>query len=154
MDFVSLKQSHIYIHENLGESERGRFKRKYFQGDSGGPLFCGGQLTGVVSTGQGCADPNFPGIYADIARYLPWIEQASGVRLRKDSLVTSTTEISTLFQAGSDDGVDNVTKSTSNFFQIIISNKEDETATGNFGVKPGHSLYCWIFCTVAINKFF
>ncbi|KAF2881790.1 hypothetical protein ILUMI_24385 [Ignelater luminosus] len=43
------------------------------QGDSGGPLVCDGLLTGVVSTGAGCGEPDFPGIYADVAKYLPWV---------------------------------------------------------------------------------
>lgn len=36
------------------------------QGDSGGPLFANVQV-GIVSFGQGCADPGFPGVYARIS---------------------------------------------------------------------------------------
>ena len=48
------------------------------QGDSGGPLICmDGEvpvITGAVSFGEGCADPNFPGVYARVAPHLDWIK--------------------------------------------------------------------------------
>ncbi|MFI6678621.1 S1 family peptidase [Kribbella sp. NPDC050470] len=37
------------------------------QGDSGGPLVLNGRLLATVSWGKGCADPDFPGVYAEIA---------------------------------------------------------------------------------------
>jgi len=48
------------------------------QGDSGGALVSeqGGvyHLVGVVSAGLGCARRNVPGLYADVARHMDWIE--------------------------------------------------------------------------------
>lgn len=47
------------------------------QGDSGGPLFIENQgtplLIGIVSMGEGCAWPNYPGIYTHVANLYPWI---------------------------------------------------------------------------------
>ena len=45
-------------------------------GDSGGPLWITDEdptLIGVVSFGQGCANPDYPGVYARISYYRDWI---------------------------------------------------------------------------------
>ncbi|XDV13475.1 hypothetical protein PO909_001870 [Leuciscus waleckii] len=47
------------------------------QGDSGGPLVSknGSRWiqSGIVSFGEGCADPRYPGVYARVSQYQDWI---------------------------------------------------------------------------------
>ncbi|MFM7677832.1 MAG: trypsin-like serine protease, partial [Roseiflexaceae bacterium] len=47
------------------------------QGDSGGPLFINDNgipvLIGIVSFGQDCALPNYPGVYTHVAQLYPWV---------------------------------------------------------------------------------
>ncbi|XP_077292742.1 trypsin-2-like [Arctopsyche grandis] len=45
------------------------------QGDSGGPLVCDGELTGIVSFGNRCALPLFPGVYTEVSKYEKWIKE-------------------------------------------------------------------------------
>jgi uncharacterized repeat protein (TIGR01451 family) len=51
------------------------------QGDSGGPMAAqtvDGRWVqiGIVSWGEGCAEPGLPGVYSDVAALMPWVVQA------------------------------------------------------------------------------
>ncbi|XP_030583068.1 duodenase-1-like [Archocentrus centrarchus] len=56
----------------------GYYKNKGFcQGDSGGPLVCDNKMAvGVASfnNGNNCDYPDFPNVYTDISKFLPWIK--------------------------------------------------------------------------------
>jgi secreted trypsin-like serine protease len=63
-----------------GYGENGRDSCK---GDSGGPLMCHVKVAdkkqwfvaGVVSWGEKCGNPKYPGIYTKVSSFLPWIKQ-------------------------------------------------------------------------------
>ena len=44
------------------------------QGDSGGPIFKDDVLYGVVSSGIGCAEDGYPGVYTDVRKYISDID--------------------------------------------------------------------------------
>ncbi|XP_011501547.1 PREDICTED: trypsin-1-like [Ceratosolen solmsi marchali] len=49
------------------------------QGDSGGPLSANDTLYGIVSWGYGCARPNYPGVYTNVAYFRRWIANITGI---------------------------------------------------------------------------
>ncbi|CAJ1364916.1 unnamed protein product [Effrenium voratum] len=66
------------------------------QGDSGGPLVCqraDGRhvLHGATSWGYGCAQAQYPGVWARIASILPWIHIHTGLQSPGDSSVGNLT---------------------------------------------------------------
>ncbi|XP_068085541.1 trypsin-2-like [Anabrus simplex] len=49
------------------------------QGDSGGPYVADSKLVGLVSWGVGCAQPDYPGVAADVANLRQWITEKTGI---------------------------------------------------------------------------
>ncbi|XP_054907716.1 polyserase-2-like [Poeciliopsis prolifica] len=66
------------------------------QGDSGGPLVTkqGDRWiqSGIVSFGEGCAKPNFPGVYARVSQYESWIN--SLINTNQPGFITFTSNVS------------------------------------------------------------
>lgn len=55
------------------------------KGDSGGPLVAGrgtsAVLVGIVSFGDGCLQPDFPGVYTRVGSFTSWIQEKTGVSM-------------------------------------------------------------------------
>lgn len=92
------------------------------QGDSGGPLFVtrstldDSPQVGVTSFGYQCGNPNIPGVYSRVSRFLDWIEQVtSGQGPLRDLTVKSSN--------GDYQGVSNIP------FDIIVANPGNRAAT-------------------------
>lgn len=84
LDVVSLRVANRVYGVNLLDSRHlaaMRAGKDTCQGDSGGPLFDddgasggGPLLVGVTSYGEGCAQPNVPGIYANVGYFAAWLD--------------------------------------------------------------------------------
>jgi len=65
-------------------------------GDSGGPLFVKDDgkygLIGIVSFGDGCAQPDKYGVYTRVASYESWIESKTGMKVSAEGDLSSDVE--------------------------------------------------------------
>lgn len=64
--YSGLLRDHMFCAKGRGQDS--------CQGDSGGALFCDDKaISGIVSFGNGCDKPDFPGVYTDVSVYDMWI---------------------------------------------------------------------------------
>lgn len=49
------------------------------EADSGGPVVIGSYLVGLVIYGNGCGEPNLPGLYTKVEKYVSWIKFHTGL---------------------------------------------------------------------------
>ncbi|KAM4052410.1 complement factor I [Anomaloglossus baeobatrachus] len=92
-----LKWGNIHLMNNCSTVYEGRFFDKMecagtydgsidsCKGDSGGPLICyAGKVAyvwGIVSWGENCGEPGYPGVYTKVAHYFEWISRHVGRQL-------------------------------------------------------------------------
>lgn len=104
------------------------------QGDSGGPLVIpdgggGWQHVGVVSWGNGCAAPNFYGVYARTSKFVDWIETTIGADTSPPPPPPPPPSGTDLIVDGDFEALSGWSEFSSNDFILI----------GNFGSPVAHS---------------
>jgi len=101
------------------------------QGDSGGPLFINNNdgtfsLIGIVSFGQGCAQPNYYGVYTKVAEYSDWIDTNTSSSITGSGV----SELYNLSAVAADSSVSVDTATVASYDENVESNQFDLAVVG------------------------
>ena len=59
-------------------------------GDSGGPLLVNNVMVGIVSWAlKPCAVAPYPGVYTDVASFVPWLVEKTGIKILTETFLLS-----------------------------------------------------------------
>jgi len=106
------------------------------QGDSGGPFMCHdlpGQICGIVSYGNGCAIPNYPGVYTKVSTYVNWINEDSG---EDESTITTTESTPTTSDISTDSPPPTSTDTPASSTVSLTSTDSPATSTKSPATTP------------------
>jgi secreted trypsin-like serine protease len=119
------------------------------QGDSGGPLVVNDaalgtwRQVGIVSWGNGCAEPNSPGVYARVSQVINWINETTGGGAPPTRTPTATptgTRSVTATPTATRTATPTTTVEASSFLYLAhVSNQNEQTPAGlvNGGFEQG-----------------
>lgn len=119
------------------------------QGDSGGPIFRNDngtyKLTGIVSSGNGCAWPGYPGIYTHVVNLRSWVEANAPIAPDTSPTITPSVVVPT-FTPTRTRTATNTPTATHTPTQTIVPHALIKLASGasfSIGVMKNGGLVAW-----------
>lgn len=107
------------------------------QGDSGGPLFIstgsGYALLGIVSFGNGCAEPNHYGVYTKVSSYASWIENKLKIAATETTDTSSQTEATATDVVSGAPGTISTDVTSSISYSVMVDSASSILTLGTIG---------------------
>ncbi|KAJ8932958.1 hypothetical protein NQ314_014337 [Rhamnusium bicolor] len=75
---LKIQVNESIVHDDYS-SETYNYDIAVLKADSGGALEQDGTLIGIVSWGQGCGEPDYPGVYTRVSYLRSWIRTNTGI---------------------------------------------------------------------------